>query len=183
MHNGKFRPWREKESDPDRPPPRAYNSAVWRASVLPIKSILCPTDFSPPSLAAVKAASELAVHFGAEICLAYVVPTIPLPTSDPAYDFELPEYEKILHDDAVRKLRDLRQEVTAPGITVRTIVGHGQAADEIVIIAEREHVDLIVISTHGSTGLRHFVFGSVAEKVVRLAGCAVLVVRGERGRQ
>lgn len=145
--------------------------------MLPIKRILCPTDFSEPSLEAVKAACELAEHFESEMCLAYVVPTIPLPTSDPAYDFELPEYERILHEDAVRKLRNLREEVIKPGITAKTIVGHGQAADEIVIIAEREKVDLIVIATHGSTGLRHFVFGSVAEKVVRLAPCAVLTVR------
>jgi universal stress protein A len=125
----------------------------------------------------VKAACELAAHFDSEICLVYVVPTIPLPTSDPAYDFELPEYEKILHDDAVSKLRNLREGITQPGLAATTIVGHGQAADEIVIIAEREKVDLIVIATHGSTGLRHFVFGSVAEKVVRLAPCAVLTLK------
>ncbi len=148
--------------------------------MLPIDSILCPTDFSEPSLEAVKAACELAEHFESEICLVHVVPTIPLPTSDPAYDFELPEYEKILHEDAVRKLRDLQREAIKPGIASRTIVGHGQAADEIVIVAEREKVDLIVIATHGSTGLRHFVFGSVAEKVVRLAPCAVLTVRAAK---
>lgn len=145
--------------------------------MLPIKTILCPTDFSPPSLEAVKTATELAAHFNAELCLAHVVPTIPLPTSDPVYDFELPEYEKILHDDAVKKLRDLQEEVMTPGVTVRTAVGHGQAADEIVILAEAQHADLIVIATHGSTGLRHWVFGSVAEKVVRLANCAVLTLR------
>ena len=145
--------------------------------MLPIRNILCPTDFSPPSLAAVKTAVEVAEHFGAELCLAYVVPTIPLPTSDPAYDFELPEYEKMLHDDAVKKLRDLRDEVQSATVTVRTVVGHGAAADEITILAEAEHADLIVIATHGSTGLRHFVFGSVAEKVVRVAKCAVLVVK------
>ena len=145
--------------------------------MLPIKRILCPTDFSEPSLEAVKAACELAAHFDSEICLVYVVPTIPLPTSDPAYDFELPGYEKILHDDAVSKLRNLREGIAPPGLAATTIVGHGQAADEIVIIAEREKVDLIVIATHGSTGLRHFVFGSVAEKVVRLAPCAVLTLK------
>ena len=145
--------------------------------MLPIKRILCPTDFSGPSLQAVRAACELAEHFASQLCLVYVVPTIPLPTSDPSYDFELPEYEKILHDDAVRKLRNLREEAIKPGVAARTIVGHGQAADEIVILAEREKVDLIVIATHGTTGLRHFVFGSVAEKVVRLAPCAVLTLR------
>ncbi len=146
--------------------------------MLPIKTILCPTDFSLPSLDAVKNASELAAYFGAEICLVYVVPTIPLPTADPSYDFELPEYEKILHEDAVRKLHDLRDQLLAKS-PVRTVVGHGQAADEIVIIAEREGVDLIVIATHGSTGLRHFVFGSVAEKVVRTAPCPVLTLRAK----
>jgi nucleotide-binding universal stress UspA family protein len=145
--------------------------------LLPIKTILCPTDFSEPSFDAVKTASELAIHFGSDLCLAYVVPTIPLPTSDPAYDFELPEYEKILHDDAVKKLRDLQGEVRSPKLSVRTVVGHGQAADEIVIIAEKEKADLIVIATHGSTGLRHFVFGSVAEKVVRTSSCPVLTLR------
>ncbi len=145
--------------------------------MLPIKSVLCPTGFSEPSLEAVKAACELAGHFDSELCLVYVVPTIPLPTSDPAYDFELPEYEKILHDDAVTKLRNLREGISQPGLVATTIVGHGQAADEIVIIAERKKVELIVIATHGSTGLRHFVFGSVAEKVVRLAPCAVLTLR------
>jgi len=145
--------------------------------MLPVKTILCPTDFSPPALAAVKAGIELATHFHAQIILAYVVPTIPLPSSDPVYDFELPEYEKILHQDAVQKLNQLRDEVVPAGLSARLVIGHGQAADEIVLIADKEKPDLIVIATHGTTGLRHFVFGSVAEKVVRLARCAVLVVK------
>jgi nucleotide-binding universal stress UspA family protein len=62
-------------------------------------------------------------------------------------------------------------------VNVRTQVGHGSAAEEIVLIAKIEHIDLIVISTHGSTGLERMVFGSVAEKVVRLAECPVLTVR------
>lgn len=52
--------------------------------MLPIKNIFCHTDFSEPSLEAVKAAGELANHFDADLCLVYVVPTIPLPTSDPS---------------------------------------------------------------------------------------------------
>ena len=149
--------------------------------MLPIKTILCPTDFSAPSLSAVKTAAELAGHFGAELCLAYVVPTIPLPTSDPAYDFELPEYEKMLHEDAVVKLRNLQDEVRSPSVTVRMVVGHGAAADEIVLLAETQQADLIVIATHGATGLRHFVFGSVTERVVRTAKCAVLVLKSAQG--
>ena len=145
--------------------------------MLPIKSILCPTDFSPPSQVAIKAAVELASHFAAEICLVHVIPPIPLPSSDPAYDFELPEYEKVLHSDAAQKLSALRDEVVSGKLSVRTLIGHGPAADEIVLIAAKEQVDLIVIATHGTTGWRHLVFGSVAEKVVRLSPCPVLTIR------
>lgn len=150
--------------------------------MLPIKTILCPTDFSPASMAGVKAATELAVHFGSEICLTYVVPTIPVPSSDPVYDFELPEYEKLLHADAEKKLRELHDAMVAAKVSVRTVVGHGDAAGEIVLVAGKEHVDLIVIATHGWTGLRHLVFGSVAEKVVRLAPCPVLSIRAPQAQ-
>jgi len=66
---------------------------------------------------------------------------------------------------------------------VRQIVVLGGAADEIIRISGEEKVDLIVIATHGQTGWRHMVFGSVAEKVVRLAPCPVLTVRApHKGR-
>lgn len=150
--------------------------------MLPIRTILCPTDFSPASLTGVKAATELAAHFGAEICLSYVVPTIPVPSSDPVYDFELPEYEEVLHADAEKKLCALQGKMIEAKVSVRTMVGHGDAAGEIVLIAAKEHVDLIVIATHGWTGLRHLVFGSVAEKVVRLASCPVLTIRAPQAQ-
>ena len=76
--------------------------------------------------------------------------------------------------------RKAREELVGKNVKVRTMAGHGSAAEEIVQIAKAESVDLIVISTHGSTGLEHFVFGSVAEKVVRLAECPVLTVRQKK---
>jgi nucleotide-binding universal stress UspA family protein len=63
-------------------------------------------------------------------------------------------------------------------LRTRTVVGHGDPANEIVCIAEQEQIDLIVIATFGKTGWRRFAFGSVTEKVVRLASCPVLTVRG-----
>ena len=60
---------------------------------------------------------------------------------------------------------------------MRTVIGHGEAGAELVRIAEDERADLIVIATTGMTGFRRFLFGSVAEKVVRLALCPVLTVR------
>jgi nucleotide-binding universal stress UspA family protein len=79
--------------------------------------------------------------------------------------------------DAEKHLRDVREQLVPPDVKVRTMVGHGTAADEIVAIADREGADLIVISTHGSTGIERLMFGSVTERVVRLANCPVLTVR------
>jgi nucleotide-binding universal stress UspA family protein len=102
------------------------------------------------------------------------VPTLP---PDPNYVFKIPEYEQYLHADAEEHLRRTRDDLVSRNVKVRTQVGHGAAAEEIVLIAKTEGADLIVISTHGSTGLERWVFGSVAEKVVRLAECPVLTVR------
>jgi nucleotide-binding universal stress UspA family protein len=150
--------------------------------MIPVRVIFCPTDFSEPSRAALQAATELAAHFGSEICLAHVVPVIPTLPPDPNYVFKVPEYERLLHADAEKNLRTLSEEMIKQNVPVRTIVGHGPAAEEIVRLAGQESADIIVISTHGSTGWRHFVFGSVAEKVVRLAPCPVLTIRAPQAR-
>jgi len=145
--------------------------------MLPLKLILCPTDFSGPACTCVRTGSELAEHFGAELLLVNIVPVVPPAPPDPNYVFKIPEYERYLHADAEKQLRETREKLVGKNVKVRTQVGHGSAADEIVRIAKTEGADLIVISTHGSTGLEHWVFGSVAEKVVRLAECPVLTVR------
>ena len=149
--------------------------------MLPVRRILAPTDFSGPACSCVRTASELAEHFDAELLLVNVVPVLPAVPPDPNYVFKIPEYERYLHADATEQLRKARAELVGKNVKVRTMVGHGSAAEEIVQIAKAESVDLIVISTHGSTGLEHFVFGSVAEKVVRLAECPVLSVRQKEG--
>ena len=145
--------------------------------MLPVELILCPTDFSGPACTCVRAASELAEHFAAELLLVNVVPAFPSVPPDPNYVFKIPEYERYLHADAEAQLQKAREEMVSKKVKVRTPVGHGSAAEEIVLIAKTENADLIVISTHGSTGLERLVFGSVAEKVVRLAECPVLTVR------
>ena len=104
-------------------------------------------------------------------------PALPGVPPDPNYVFKIPEYEQYLHADAEKHLRETRDELVSKNVKVRTQVGHGSAAEEIVLIAKTEGADLIVISTHGSTGFERWVFGSVAEKVVRLAECPVLTVR------
>lgn len=145
--------------------------------MLPLRLILCPTDFSKSSQKALEAAGELASHFNAELFLVHIVPFLPPIPSTPEVTFNLAEYEELLHADAEDKLHKLRDALSAKHLRVRTMVGHGPAAEEIVLIASKERVDLIVIATHGATGFQRVVFGSVTEKVVRTAACPVLTIR------
>ncbi len=148
--------------------------------MLPVKRILCPTDFSDPSSEAFGVAAELGGHFGAEVLLVHVVSAMPPLAHDPIRPFQVPEYEQALHADAQRKLQGMADTLAKQGLEARTAVGHGDAGSEIVRIAKEENAGLIVIATHGTTGLEHVLFGSVAERVVRLAHCPVLSVRAAR---
>lgn len=145
--------------------------------MLAIKTLLCPTDFSEPSREALNFAVELAAHFAGEICVVNVVPVLPPLPPDPNFVFAVPEYERMLHAEADQKLLELMKNLKTLGVAVRTKIGHGDPAAEIVRIAAEENAGLIVIATHGMTGWRHAMFGSVAEKVVRLAKCPVLTTR------
>ena len=122
-------------------------------------------------------AVEFVLHFGAQLSLVNVVPMLPVLPRDPNYAFKVPQYEQMLNADAEERLNELIKEVTTPITNIRTILGNGDAASEIIRIAEKENVDMIVIATHGMTGWRRAVFGSVAERVVRLAKCPVLTTR------
>ena len=141
------------------------------------KIIMSPIDFSEHSHDALDAATELAACCGAEVLLVHVVPAIPkLPSA--ATFFREREYEEELHKDAQSRLDDLKGKVEAKGVAAKTVVGTANDVSmELLRIAEHNHVDLIAIATHGMTGWRKLAFGSVTDKVVRLATCPVLVLR------
>jgi len=117
----------------------------------------------------------MATHFQATIVLAHVVPSVPPIPADPAYVFEGPEYERLQQAEAEKHLAIVAKAIP-PRLKARTIIGSGDAAEEIVRLATTEVADLIVIATHGLTGWRHLVFGSVAEKVIRMSDRPVLVI-------
>jgi universal stress protein A len=148
--------------------------------MLTIKKILCSTDFSEPSYKGLEYAKDLAALFKAELAVVYVLPLLPHRPTDPNISFSIPEYERILHKDSEEKLDSIIQQRFSEGPKVRAIIGHGNAAKEIVRIAEEEKSDLIVIATHGLSGWHHFIVGSVAEKVIRTAPCPVFAVREHR---
>ena len=153
--------------------------------MLPLKKILCPTDFSDPSYEALEVAVELASQFSAELCLIHVVPEVPRPawasTLDPDQTIcglEVSEYEEMLHIGAQQKLHKLISERTPSNLSVKAIVSDGEAVTQILRIAAQELPDLIVIARQGQTGLNQSVFGSVSEKLVHLATCPVLTIYG-----
>jgi nucleotide-binding universal stress UspA family protein len=146
--------------------------------MLPIKKILCPTDFSDSSYEALKVAEELALNFSAKLYLINVVNPIPVITEPTGpLTFNLSLYQKELEEFSKKSLEDVRKNRISKQVRVQTIVAYGIAPDEIVGAAEAENVDLIVIATHGRTGFRHLVSGSVTEKVIRISSHPVLTIR------
>lgn len=149
--------------------------------MLPFKKILCPTDFSEPSYEAIKAAGELAYHFGSELHIVHViasVPIVPVPIGPEPSAFNVSLYEQELDASSKRALEEVVNQLESKELKTRLIALRGDPADEIVRTVDEENVDLIVIATRGRTGLDRLVFGSVAEKVVRLAKCPVLTITG-----
>ncbi len=149
------------------------------ASSLPcaLRHILVPTDFSDCSQHALMHAKELAAMFGARITLLHVVrhrnPLSAL--DDPMYQHLL---SKMTHPGFLEeRLRALDAAVPGPDIEVACRIAHGDVAERIATFAEDEEVDLITLATHGITGIRHFLMGSVSEKVIRLSRRPVFTVK------
>ena len=145
--------------------------------LLPIKRIVCPTDFSEPSYKGVEAANALAVSFKAALTLVNVVtPVHPVSAAGVPATYKITEY----YDEMTQLARDHLDKLVAEKISheldVQKTILTGNAAEEIVKLAESSKANIIVIATHGWTGWRHLVFGSVAERVVRLAGCPVITI-------
>jgi len=146
---------------------------------LRIQRILLPTDFSAISTAATKYACELATKFEAELHLLHTLEIHPVATPDFGMGLVLPRYAEESKVAAEKALSSLLDANWCKGRTVVPVIVEGSPVKEIVGYARTQNIDLIVISTHGRTGLAHVLMGSVAENVVRTAPCPVLTVRPE----
>jgi nucleotide-binding universal stress UspA family protein len=147
-----------------------------RPAPFALRRILVPIDFSACSRKALAYAVPLARQFQSVLLLVYVVPVQYFVGSEFG-PVEVPLPEARVRHSSERELRRLAQEAIGGAVPVEIQVGRGQPVHEIVRVARERQVDLILLSTHGHTGLKHVLLGSVAENVVRYAPCPVLVVR------
>ena len=141
-----------------------------------IRSILVPLDFSKPSERALEQAATLAREFGAKLTVLNVVEPIAMP--DFAYYPLMMENDKVVASAHKRLTQFSARQGIAKDLVEKVLVRNGPAHREITDAARTLKSDLIVIATHGHTGLAHVLLGSTAERVVRHAECPVLVVRG-----
>jgi nucleotide-binding universal stress UspA family protein len=149
-----------------------------------IKRILVPVDFSTGSLQALDYAVDLAKPFGAELQLLFVLEPILLVAPDYAsgQSSALAELINEQRRNARTELENLQARCAKRGIKVRGAMLSGRAADAIGSAAKRLKADLIVMATHGRTGVSRLVIGSVTERVVRTATCPVLTLHANPRR-
>ncbi|MGB7266458.1 MAG: universal stress protein [Terracidiphilus sp.] len=141
--------------------------------------ILLPIDFSSSSQAALEIAADLAKHFHAELFLLNVLPMFPATTLP---DF-VPEGEFLQKGRSLaeRHLAKCHTALAARGVKSTSSVEVGNdIAGNIMEVVEREHIDMVVISTHGISGWHPLVFGSIAEKVTKLVRCPLLLLRSAK---
>ncbi len=150
-----------------------------------IRSILLPTDFSECANYALAHAASLARKFGASIvCVHVIEPMVPtVGYSGMTEPLPIADITDQLEDSAERELPKIAECEECKGLEVEELIVHGEAAAEIVRVAKDRNVDLIVISSHGRTGLGRILFGSTAEAVVRHASCPVLVVKPSQAEE
>lgn len=150
-----------------------------------IKRIVVPVDFSVPSLQALDYAIELSRRFKPDLVVLHALEPLYYPVPGDLYGagYDTGLVFQELERTAREQLARLTAELQKKRVTVRTLLQVGTASQVIVDTAKKLKADLIVMSTHGRTGLSHALIGSVAEKVVRNASCPVLTVRAQKRRR
>lgn len=143
-----------------------------------IRKILVPIDFSTPSEEALSYAADLATSLGASVVIGHVIhePFIAGGEWD-LYVRDASEMREQLHSDVSAKLAAIVADFERRGLRVSTDIRFGPPREGIVNAAKATEADLIVMSTHGHSGLHHLLLGSVVEHVIRAAHCPVLAVR------
>ena len=165
-HRSQKRPRGARKSAPSR-----------RRTTIQLSRILVPIDFSDHSKKALQYAIPFAEQFKASIDLLYVVEPTIYPADFSFGQVGFPNVEDELRQRGAEELKSLISKEIGRRVPAKQVIRTGKAFYEIGEYAREESMDLIIIATHGHSGVEHVLFGSTAEKVVRHAPCPVLVVR------
>jgi len=153
------------------------SAAAGTAGAIQLKTILVPVDFSACGRKATEYALAFAVQFRASIMLLHVVEPMVYPENYVAVPAATDEINQSLLTSAQQRLASQKEELVQNGVQVQTMTRLGRPYLEIAAVAKELPADLIILATHGYTGLKHVFLGSTAERVVRHAPCPVLTVR------
>jgi nucleotide-binding universal stress UspA family protein len=145
--------------------------------MISLRKIVVPQDFSEYSLHALKYAVTLGGLFNSELLVLHVVEPIVYPADFSFGQVSIPAMEEEIRKHSEEQLNELVAREIPKNVKAVPIIRVGKPFIEIIDIAKSENADLIVISSHGRTGVDHVLFGSTADKVVRKAPCPVLTVR------
>ena len=163
-----------------KPVRKVSASAKKRPFPFGLNRILVPIDFSVHSKNALRYAVPLARQFDASLHLVYVVEPTVYPADLGFGQVVYPSFEEELIDKGKKELESLIREEFAGSAGATATVRTGKPHQEILLEAEERGVDMIVVATHGHTGVEHMLFGSTAERIVRNAKCPVLTIRPEK---
>jgi len=142
------------------------------------QKLLVPVDFSDPSVSTVEYAADLASRLSAEVILLYVVEPMMYPSGmGEVVDLDYISLEKELEENGRKTLQKLIDEQLRDTSNPRAVIRKGNAHKEIVSAAGEEGCDMIIIATHGFSGFKHLMLGSVAEKVLRTSTVPVLTLK------
>jgi nucleotide-binding universal stress UspA family protein len=153
------------------------------ARMAELRKVLCPVDLSPDAGSAASEAASLAEALGAELVLLHVMAETALAFGDPLLapgevsQFSVPVLGEDYYKEMDKRLTGLGDKLRTGGLNVSTLLLRGTPHEAIVHAADDAHADLIVMGTHGRSGLSHLLLGSVTERVVRTAKVPVMTLR------
>jgi nucleotide-binding universal stress UspA family protein len=156
---------------------RVLKRTVEELAMKPFKKILVPVDFSLHSAEAIRTGADLSRRFDAALTLVHVYEPAAYALPEGYVLYTAQQLADLLSEFEKRLAAAKRDAEAAGGLRVETHQLQGGAAVEIVEFANKNAIDLIVMGTHGRTGLKHALMGSVAERVVRTAPCPVLTLK------
>jgi len=164
-----------------KPKPKAIQESAQQNPLLGINNILVPIDFSGHSRNALRYAIPMANQYDATLHLLYVVEPTVYPADLGFGQVVMPGIENELRAKGQSELQNLIETEIGGTIRAESVVRTGKPHQEILNEVKEKNIDLIIMATHGHTGVEHMLFGSTAMRVVRLATCPVLTIRPQAG--